>query len=102
MHASFRNLYVEPTDEAISRAATARPSGIVAAVLLVVFVLSAAAVVRRPWLVVLALPGAFAGGWLVLAPTSHGAAFLYGVGGSLVALVVVAMKGVSSMTRRMT
>ena len=100
MRASFRTLYVEPTDEAISRAAAARPLGIVAATLLVVFVLAAAAVAGRRWLMVLALPGAVAGGWLILAPDAHGAAFLYGVAATLLAVVVAAVKVTASVGRR--
>ena len=92
MRASFRTLYVEPTDEAVARAAAARPAGVLAAVLLVAFVLSAAAVVRRPWVMVLALPGALAGGWLLLVPDAHGAAFLYGLGASLVGVIIAAVK----------
>lgn len=96
MQASFRTLYVEPTDEAVSRAALARPGGIVAAALVVVLVLSAAALVRRSWVAVLALPGVLAGGWLVLAPDAHGAAFLYGLGGSVIAMVVAAVRATAA------
>lgn len=102
MRASFRTLYVEPTDEAVSRAAMARSAGIVAAVLVVVLVLTAAALVRRPWVAVLALPGALAGGWLVLVPHAHGAAFLYGLGGSLIAVVVTAARVSATLGRRRT
>ena len=42
---------------------------------------------------VLALPGAVAGGWLILAPDAHGAAFLYGVAATLLAMVVAAKTG---------
>lgn len=100
MRASFRTLYVEPTDEAVPRAAAARPGGLVAAAALVLLVLSAAGVAGRRWVAVLALPGVLAGGWLPFAPDAHGAAFLYGLAGSLVAVVVAAAKMTAAASRR--
>jgi hypothetical protein len=88
MTASSRTLYVEPTDEAVSRASAARPSGLVAAALLLLLVLAASVLAGRRWMAVLALPGVLAGGWLLLAPGAHGAAFLSGLAGSLAAAAV--------------
>jgi len=44
----------------------------------------------RRWLIVLGLPGVLAGGWFLFAPSSHGAALLYFLVGSVVAAVVTA------------
>ena len=50
---------------------------------------SAAAISKQRWLAVLGLPGVLAGGWLLLAPSSHGAALTYDLIGSLLALIIV-------------
>ena len=92
-----RNLYVEPTDAAVARASGARPAGIVASVALIVLVAAAAALSGRRWVAVMALPGVLAGGWLLLAPSSHGAALMYALAGSLVAVAVAAVAGSRSL-----
>ncbi len=91
MRFAFATLYVEPTDAAIARAAAARPGGIVGAISLLALAAALAAVSRRRVLGVVGLPGLVAGGWLLLAPSSHGAAFVYGLVGSVIALVVMAV-----------
>ncbi len=89
MQAAYRNSYIEPTDLAVTRAAAARPAGVLAALVLVGLAAAAAAVSGRRWLAVLGLPGVLAGGWFLLAPSSHGAALMYALIGSVLALVVV-------------
>jgi hypothetical protein len=99
MRASFRTLYVEPTDEAVARAAAARPAGLVAALILVVLVLAAAGLARRRWLGLLAVPGVLAGVAL-LDPQTHGAAYLLGLVGSLAAVAVVSWRASTALAAR--
>lgn len=99
MRAAYAGLYIEPTDAAMGRVAAARLPGIAASAALVAITGGLAALSGRPWLAVLGLPGVLAGGWLVLSPSSHGAAFLYGLGASVVALPVAAVAGHSRRRR---
>ena len=89
MGTTFRNVYVEPTDVAIARAAAARPAGMLAAAAQMSFAVAAAWAARDRWLVVLGLPGLLAGGWLLLAPSSHGQAWTFAFLSSVPALAVV-------------
>ncbi len=100
MRAAFLTLYIEPTDAAVAQAVAVRPTGAIAAVGFVAVTAVAAMIAGRWWIVVLALPGVLAGGWLLFAPSSHGAAFLYGVAGSAIAIVVVAVVAVRAAVRR--
>lgn len=88
MGATFRNLYVEPTDVAITQAAAARPAGMLAAAVQVSLALAVVWAVRDRWLAVLGLPGLLAGGWLLLAPTSHGEAWSYALLSTVPAIAV--------------
>ncbi len=100
IQAAFRNVYIEPTDQAVTQAAAARPAGILAAVALVALAAAAAAISKQRWLAVLGLPGVLAGGWLLLAPSSHGAALTYDLIGSLLALIIVGIAVAREAARR--
>ena len=89
MGTTFRNIYVEPTDVAMAQAAAARPAGVLAAAVQVSFAVAVAWAARDRWLAVLGLPGLLAGGWLLLAPSSHGEAWSYALLSSVPALAVV-------------
>ena len=89
MGTTFRNIYVEPTDEAVAQAAAARPAGVLAAAVQVSLAAVVAWAARDRWLAVLGLPGLLAGGWLLLVPPSHGEAWSYALLSSVPALAVV-------------
>ena len=89
MGTTYRNIYVEPTDVAMAQAAAARPAGVISAVVQVFLAVGVAWAARLPWLALLGLPGLLAGGWLLLAPSSHGEAWSYALFSSVPALAVV-------------
>lgn len=91
---TFRNVYVEPTDVAMARAAAARPAGMLAAAVQLSFAAALAWAARDRWLVVLGLPGLMAGGSLLLVPSSHGAAWTLALLSSVPALAVVVLMAV--------
>ena len=94
MGTTSRNVYVEPTDVAMTQAAAARPAGMLAAGVQMSLAVAVAWAARDRWLVVLGLPGLLAGGWLLLAPSSHGAAWTFAMLSSVPALAVVVFRAV--------
>ena len=89
---TFRNVYVEPTDVAMAQAAAARPAGMLAAAVQMSLAVAVAWAARDRWLVVLGLPGLLAGGWLLVVPSSHGAAWTFALLSSVPALAVAAFR----------
>lgn len=94
MGTTFRNVYVERTDVAMTQAAAARPAGMLAAALQMSVAVAVAWAARDRWLVVLGLPGLLAGGWLLLVPSSHGAAWTFALLSSVPALAVAVFRAV--------
>ena len=94
MGTTFRNVYVEPTDVAMTQAAAARPAGMLAAAVQLSLSVAVAWAARDRWLVVLGLPGLLAGGWLLLVPSSHGAAWTFALLSSVPALAVAVLRTV--------
>ncbi|MEP6649354.1 MAG: hypothetical protein ABJA74_05505 [Lapillicoccus sp.] len=100
MDAAQQSLYVEPTDVAVGRAQSARSWGLAAAVALLILAITTSAAAGRAIILVLGLPAALCAAWWWLAPDSaHSAVLLYGVGGSLVALLVLAASVARSTSR---
>lgn len=94
MATTSRNVYVEPTDLAMRQAAAARPAGMLAATVQVSLAVAVAWATQDRWIVVLGLPGLLAGGWLLLVPSSHGAAWTFALLSSLPALAVAVFRAV--------
>lgn len=94
MGTTSRNVYVEPTDVAMTQAAAARPAGMLAAGVQMSLAVAVAWAARDRWLVVLGLPGLLAGGWLLLVPSLHGAAWTFALLSSVPALAVVVFRAV--------
>ncbi len=87
-------MYFEPTDEAVAAAARAVPRGVLASVAVMLLGLAVAAVARRPWLLVLVLPGFLTAIPFLARTQSHGAPLVFLLGSTLVV-------GAASLARRL-